>query len=183
MLAKILPGAILFSPTHRRKLSTFYFFTNHMKDLFILAMNYFWSTAPFLQWLEWLQWYITSSIIIVSILGWVTMFSYFFCSLKNFVCICVCMYSLKIREKLISCLLGGLFFVQLEFCEQKFFLLGLMNMFHRLKTPKASPNSILKYLCKVLNEILNIIDLKLHQMLYSKNHLGWECENISESNC
>ena len=51
LFAKIRPGQILFSPTRRRKLSTFYFCEIHMKEHErILAMNYFWvSTAPFLQ--------------------------------------------------------------------------------------------------------------------------------------
>ena len=51
LFAKIRPCEILFSPTRRRKLSTFYFFEIHMKEHErILAMNYFWvSTAPFLQ--------------------------------------------------------------------------------------------------------------------------------------
>ena len=42
LFAKIRPGEILFSPTRRRKLSTFYFFEIHMKEHErILAMNYF----------------------------------------------------------------------------------------------------------------------------------------------
>ena len=35
------------SSTRQRKLSTFYFFANHMKDLLILAMNYFWPRHSF----------------------------------------------------------------------------------------------------------------------------------------
>ena len=47
LFAKIRPGEIIFWPTRRRKLSTFYFFANHTRDLFILAMNYSWSRNSF----------------------------------------------------------------------------------------------------------------------------------------
>ena len=40
LFAKILPGGKTFSPTRQRKLSTFYFFANHMRVLIILAINY-----------------------------------------------------------------------------------------------------------------------------------------------
>ena len=41
LFAKIRPGEILFLPTRRRKLPTFYSFKNQMKDLLIIALNYF----------------------------------------------------------------------------------------------------------------------------------------------
>ena len=47
LFAIIRPGEILFSSTRRRKLSTFYFFPIHMKDLLILTINYSWPRYSF----------------------------------------------------------------------------------------------------------------------------------------
>ena len=41
LFGKIRPGEIIFSLTRRIKLSTFYFFVNHIKDLLTLAMIIF----------------------------------------------------------------------------------------------------------------------------------------------